>query len=125
MPLIDGGTQRLPRMVGLGNALYLIITGALIGCDHALRMGLVQEVVPQGQALERALEIAATLSAYPQTSLRNDRRAALGGLGLPLEEGLAFEAETHRASLADPQVAEWLKRFAAGERPPPIRPPEG
>lgn len=124
VPLIDGGTQRLPRVVGLGNALYLIITGALIDCDYALRMGLVQEVVPRGQALPRALEIAAALSTYPQVSLRNDRRAALGGLALPLEEGLAFEAETHRSSLADPQVAEWLKRFAAGERPQPLRPPE-
>jgi enoyl-CoA hydratase len=81
--------------------------------------------VPQGQALQRALEVAAALSTYPQTSLRNDRRAVLGGLALPLEEGLVFEADVHKSSLADPQVAEWLRRFAAGERPQPLRPPEG
>src|SRR5574341_1574786 len=94
VPLIDGGTQRLPRIVGLGNALYLINTGVLIDAAHAQRIGLVQEVVPEGQALNRALEIAAALSTYPQTAMRNDRRAALEGLTLPLTEGLTFELET-------------------------------
>ena len=124
VPLVDGGTQRLPRIVGLGNALYLIETGVLIGADHALRLGLVQEVVPEGQALLRALEVAAALSAYPQTAIRNDRRAAVEGLTMPLPEGLAFEVEAHRDTLNDPQMADWLRRYAAGERPPPLRPPE-
>ena len=123
VPLLDGGTQRLPRIVGLGNALYLIETGVLIDADHAQRMGLVQEVVPQGQALARALEVAATLSAYPQTAMRNDRRAAVEGLTMAPDEGLAFEVQAHRDTLNDPQMAEWLKRYAAGERPPPLRPP--
>src|SRR6266545_678474 len=101
VPLVDGGTQRLPRIVGLGNALYLIETGALIDARHALSIDLVQEIVPAGTALERALEIAATLSTYPQGAIRNDRRAA-----------------------RDPAMAEWLARFAKGERPQPIRPPE-
>src|SRR6266571_2043544 len=124
VPLVDGGTQRLPRIVGLGNALYLIETGVLIGAEQVLRMGLVQEVVAKGKALERALEVAQALSAYPQTSMRNDRRAATEGLTMTLEEGLAFEVQAHRDTLADPQMAEWLARYARGERPAPLQPPE-
>jgi enoyl-CoA hydratase len=124
VPLVDGGTQRLPRIVGLGNALYLIETGALLAARQALGMGLVQEVVAAGKALERALEIAGAMSTYPQGAVRNDRRAALEGLTLPLEEGLAHEAAVHRKTASDPAMAEWLTRFAKGERPEPIRPPQ-
>jgi enoyl-CoA hydratase len=124
VPLVDGGTQRLPRIVGLGHALYLIETGALLNARQAFAIGLVQEVVPAGTALDRALEIAATMSTYPQGAIRNDRRAALEGLTLPLEEGLAHEAAVHRDTASDPAMAGWLARFAAGERPQPIRPPE-
>lgn len=124
VPLIDGGTQRLPRIVGLGNALYLIETGALIDAEHALRMGLAQEVVPEGQALQRALQIAEALSSYPQLAIRNDRKAAIEGLALSLSEGLELEAEVHRDTARDPQMGEWLRRFAAGERPTPLQPPD-
>lgn len=124
VPLIDGGTQRLPRIVGLGNALYLIETGVLIGADQAQRMGLVQEVVPEGKALDRALYVAETLSGYPQQAMRNDRLAAIGGLTLTEGAGLKFEEETHRRSVTDPLMAEWLARYARGERPAPLRPPE-
>src|SRR3989449_5814542 len=108
VPLVDGGTQRLPRIVGLANALYLIETGALIDAQHALRIGLVQEVVADGKALERALEIARVLSTYPQGAIRNDRRAALEGLSLPPDEGLAPEGG------GDPRTA---RGPAMGERP--------
>ncbi len=123
MPLLDGGTQRLPRIVGLGNALYLIETGVMIDARHALRMGLVQEVAPGGRALDRALELAGAISGYPQVSLRNDRRAAVEGLSLTLPEGLDLERRVHEASVGDPAMAEGLRRFAAGDRPPPPRPP--
>ena len=123
VPLIDGGTQRLPRIVGLGNALYLIDTGVLIDAEHALRMGLVQELVPDGQALSRALEIAAALSTYPQTAIRNDRRAAIEGLALSLPEGLAHEARVHRDTALEPEMAERLRGYATGDRPEPLRPP--
>jgi enoyl-CoA hydratase len=123
VPLIDGGTQRLPRIVGLGNALYLIETGVLIDAEHALRIGLVQDVVPEGQALERALEVAAAMTGGPpQTAVRNDRRAAIEGLALGIEDGLRLEADVHSRT-RDPQVGEWLRRYAAGDRPPPLRPP--
>jgi enoyl-CoA hydratase len=123
VPLVDGGTQRLPRIVGHANAMYLIVTGALIDAKTALRMGLVQEVVPAGKALERSLEIASVLSTYPQTAMRNDRRAALRAFDLGIDEGLRYEVEATRTSLADPAMAQWLERFAAGERPQPITPP--
>jgi len=123
VPLVDGGTQRLPKIVGLGNALYLIETGVLIDAEHALRIGLVQEVVPPGQALARALELAEAISAYPQASLRNDRQSVYQGISLPLPEGLRLEQRLHRASLSDPDMAEALRRYAEGQRPLPPRPP--
>jgi len=124
VPLLDGGTQRLPDIVGLGNALYLIETGVMIDARHALRMGLVQDVVAKGRALDRALELAAAMSTYPQLSLRNDRRAAIEGLSLPLPEGLDLERRVHEASLSDPAMAEGLRRYREGDRPPPPRAPE-
>jgi enoyl-CoA hydratase len=123
VPLVDGGTQRLPKIVGLGNALYLIETGVLIDSDHALRIGLVQEVVPRGQAVARALELAEAISAYPQASLHNDRKSVYQGMSLSLPEGLRLEQQLHQASLSDPDMAEALRRYAAGQRPPPPRPP--
>lgn len=122
VPLVDGGTQRLPRIVGLGNALYLIETGALIDADHALRIGLAQEVVAEGQAVARALEIAALLSTYPQLAMRRDRQAALEGLSLSLPDGLAHEAQVHRDTVGE-EMSERLRGFAAGDRPEPLRPP--
>ncbi len=122
VPLLDGGTQRLPDIVGLGNALYLIESGVMVNARHALRMGLVQEVVPQGRALNRALELAGAMSTYPQVSLRNDRRAAIEGLSLSLREGLDLERSVHEASLGDPAMAEGLRRYRSGDRPPPPRP---
>lgn len=124
VPLLDGGTQRLPDIVGLGNALYLIETGVMIDVQRALAMGLVQEIVPKGRALERALKLAGAISGYPQISLRNDRRAAIEGLSLPLPEGLDLERRVHEASLGDPAMAEGLRRYAARDRPPPPRPPQ-
>jgi enoyl-CoA hydratase len=124
VPLVDGGTQRLPKIVGLANALYLIDTGAQINAQTAQRMGLVQEIVPRGKALERALEVASIISSYPQPAMRADRRATLAAYDLKIDEGLRFEVEVHRESMADPAMPAWLERFAKGERPQPIRPPE-
>lgn len=123
VPLIDGGTQRLPRIVGLGNALYLIETGIVIDANAALHMGLVQEVVPERQALPRALEIAEVMTKYPKNCLHNDRRATYEGLSLSLSEGLRLEASIHQNSLSDPEMKEKLRRYATGQRPPFPRPP--
>jgi enoyl-CoA hydratase len=122
VPLVDGGTARLPRIVGLGNALYLIQTGVMIEASHALRMGLVQEVVPRGKALDRALELAAAISSYPRTSLLGDRRSAIEGLPLSIPEALDLERRIHEDSLRDPSMAAGLRRFQSGDRPPPPTP---
>src|SRR5271167_292680 len=92
VPLIDGGTQRLPRIVGLGRALDLILTGRMIDAQEALAMGLLTEIVAHGAHLERALELAEGLARFPQPTMLADRRAAIEGFGLPLTEALALEA---------------------------------
>ncbi|HEX6696346.1 MAG TPA: crotonase/enoyl-CoA hydratase family protein [Solirubrobacteraceae bacterium] len=113
VPLIDGGTQRLPRIVGLGRALDLILSGRLVGAEEALAMGLLTEVVPAGEHLARALAMAEGLAAFPQETMLADRRAALEGFGLPLAEGLALEAQAGPAIFADAVAG--AARFAGGE----------
>ncbi|MGB9698422.1 MAG: enoyl-CoA hydratase/isomerase family protein [Thermodesulfobacteriota bacterium] len=88
----DGGTQRLWRIIGLGRAMELIITGKRINAQEALAIGLVNEVVPQGLALPRCLELAEMISQFPQGALRTDKEALLRGIGEPLTEGLRIEA---------------------------------
>jgi enoyl-CoA hydratase len=113
VPLIDGGTQRLPRIVGLGRALDLILSGRLVETEEALAMGLLTEVVPAGEHLARALEMAEGLAAFPQETMLADRRAALEGFGLPLAEGLALEAQAGPAIFA--AAVAGAARFAGGE----------
>jgi enoyl-CoA hydratase len=113
VPLIDGGTQRLPRIVGMGRALEMILTGRVIDASEALDWGLVTEVVAPGGHLERALEIAEGLARFPQRTMLSDRRAALEGIGLPFAEGLALEAVLGRDSVIT--GAAGAARFAAGE----------
>jgi enoyl-CoA hydratase len=113
VPLIDGGTQRLPRIVGMGRALDMILTGRLVDTDEALAMGLLTEVVPAGEHLARALEMAEGLAAFPQETMLADRRAALEGLGRPLADGLALEAQAGPAVFADAIAG--AARFAGGE----------
>jgi enoyl-CoA hydratase len=113
VPLIDGGTQRLPRIVGLGRALDMILSGRVVEAEEAERIGLVTEVVPPGGHLERALEIAEALARFPQETMLADRSAALEGIGLTLEEGLRLEA---RAGLPTLEAAvAGAARFASGE----------
>jgi enoyl-CoA hydratase len=113
VPLIDGGTQRLPRVVGLGRALDLILTGRIVDAQEALSIGLVTEVVPEGQHLQRALQLAEGLAVFPQRTMLADRRAAIGGLGMRLPDGLALEAQAGPDTFAD--AVQGAARFAAGE----------
>lgn len=122
VPFADGGTQRFARIVGQGTALWLIETGVRIDARRALAIGLVQEVVAEGRALDRALDLGRHIAGYPQSSLRADRTATLATWGLPLAEGLRLEAEGVRATLGDPEMSAGLARFAAHERPEPPRP---
>lgn len=121
LSLADGGTQRLPRVVGVGNALYMIETGAEIDADHARVMGLAQEVVPAGTAVRRALELAQHIAEYSQWGIRADREAALRTIGMDLHDGLDLEAELCRAPALGDEAAAGMQRFAAGDRPPPPR----
>jgi enoyl-CoA hydratase len=113
VPLIDGGTQRLPRIVGMGRALDLILSGRIVEAEEALAIGLLTEVVPSGKHLERALEMAEGLAAFPQETMLADRRSALEGFGMSLEDGLAREAEIGGA--VSGIGVEGATRFAAGE----------
>jgi enoyl-CoA hydratase len=113
VPLIDGGTQRLPRIVGLGRALDLILSGRMVHSEEALGMGLLTEVVAPGRHLERALAYAEALAAFPQVTMLADRRAAIEGFGLPLEAALAVEAKAGLETFG--VAAEGAARFAAGE----------
>ncbi|MGN6274929.1 MAG: crotonase/enoyl-CoA hydratase family protein [Solirubrobacterales bacterium] len=113
VPLIDGGTQRLPRVVGMGRALELILTGRPVEAEEAQRIGLVNEVVEPGTHLQRALELAERLASFPQETMLSDRRAALEGAGLSLAEGLELERRLGCDVL--PVALQGAARFASGE----------
>jgi enoyl-CoA hydratase len=113
VPLIDGGTQRLPRIVGMGRALDLILTGRIVDAPEALAMGMVTEIVEPGAHLIRALEIAEGLASFPQQTMLMDRMAAIEGFGLPLDEALALEAKSGPATFGD--AISGAARFAGGE----------
>jgi len=115
--LADGGTQRLPRIIGFGRAMELIITGRVIDAREALAIGLVHEVVPSGTSLSRALELARFISELPQEALRTDKEAAVRGFGRPLDEGLRIEAECFNRSIFSAATQEGLRRFRERDHP--------
>jgi len=112
VPLIDGGTVRLPRLVGMGHAMDLILTGRKVGAAEALQMGLANRVVPMGGAREAALALARQLSGFPQATLRADRLSAYRQWDLGLEEALHQEWERGKQRLPDAFAG--AARFAAG-----------
>jgi len=113
VPLLDGGTQRLPRVVGMGRALELILTGRPLKAEEAKQIGLVNEVVDPGEHLDRALELAERIASFPQETMLADRRAAIEGFGQPLADGLKLEAELGNQVLD--VAVRGAKRFASGE----------
>lgn len=113
----DGGTQRLPRLIGMSRALDLIITGRVIGAPEAERIGLVNEMTRSGLAVSRALDLAHTIAALPQPALRTDLEATVRGFGRPLEEGLAIEAECFNQLIGDPELHSGARRFLDREHP--------
>ncbi len=115
VPLVDGGTVRLPRLVGLGRALDLILTGRPVSADEALAMGLANRVVDSGRALEAALELARELGRFPQRCLRGDRLSAWRQWNLDLGEALREETRIGLEVIASGETAAGARRFAAGE----------
>jgi enoyl-CoA hydratase len=114
VPLIDGGTVRLPRLIGLSHALDLILTGRAVSAEEALAMGLVNRVVPRGTSRAAAEQLALELASLPQVCLLHDRLAAHEGLELPFEAAMRNELEHGLASLRA-GAAGGAARFAAGE----------
>ena len=114
VPLIDGGTVRLPRLIGHSRALDMILTGRAVGAEEALSFGLANRVVPAGQARAAAQELAAGISRFPQICLRADRRSSYVQWGLSLQDALKYEGREG----AKPLLAEakhGAARFAAGK----------
>lgn len=114
VPLVDGGTVRLPRLIGQSRALDMILTGRAVDAAEALEFGLVNRLVDDGQALDAAIELAQSLAALPQTCLRNDRESALRQWSLDEATALRLEAELGLASLATGEAEEGATLFTRG-----------
>ena len=115
VPLVDGGTVRLPRLIGHSRAMDLILTGRGVGADEALAIGLVNRVAPDGEALAMALVLAHELAALPQRCLRSDRRAAIEQWGLAESDALAREHDHGIATITSGESQAGAARFAAGD----------
>lgn len=114
VPLIDGGTVRLPRIIGLGRALDLILTGRAVSAREALEMGLVNRMVPNGRALDEAIALADTILSFPELCMRSDRLSTYEALDLPLDEALRNEFRRGRDAL-DSETRAGAERFIRKE----------
>jgi enoyl-CoA hydratase len=114
VPLMDGGTVRLPRLVGMSHALDLVLTGRGVSAEEALRMGLANRIVDPGEALAAAVELAHEIAALPPICLRSDRRSVYEQEGLPLDDAMANEFRLGVATIATGEIRAGVGRFRAG-----------
>ncbi len=114
VPLIDGGTIRLPRLIGQSHAMDLILTGRPVSGDEAQRMGLANRLTEPGQALDEALVLAAQLAGFPQRCMRSDRQSAIDQWGSPLGDALANEVELGMATIRSGETRAGATRFSEG-----------
>lgn len=114
VPLIDGGTVRLPRLIGQSRALDLLLTGRAVGADEAYDIGLVNRLVEPGDARAAAVALARDIARFPQRSLRSDRRSALEQWDIPFDEALANEFSYGIETIASGETQAGARRFAAG-----------
>lgn len=114
VPLVDGGTIRLPRLVGQSIAMDMILTGRPVKADEALRVGLANRVVPKGRARQEAEALAKEIARVPQICMREDRASALEQWGMSLDAALANELEHGKKALQSAELAEGVGRFVAG-----------
>jgi enoyl-CoA hydratase len=110
-PMLDGGTQRLPRLIGMGRALEMIMTGRLVDAKEAKEIGLVNDVVPKGQALAKAIELGRRIADFPQYGLKLDRQAVYAGWGTTLEEGLRIEKQIVGPALRQQEATSGVVNF--------------
>ena len=115
VPLIDGGTVRLPRLIGHSRAMDLILTGRAVDAEEALQMGLANRVVAEGEALQAALTLAEQLSRFPQNCLRSDRLSACEQWGMPLDDALRNEFKRGLTVIDSRETVEGATRFTSGK----------
>jgi enoyl-CoA hydratase len=116
VPLVDGGTVYLPRLLGWGSALPLIITGQRISAERAHQIGLVWELVEAGQGLARALDMARQICAQPRDAMLADLNSAINGWHLPLEAALELEARSMHPVMQSESTKQGVKAFQEGKR---------
>ncbi len=115
VPLVDGGTARLPRLIGVSRALDLILTGRAVGAEEALAIGLANRVVREGESRTAAEALAREIADFPQACLRNDRLSIYESFGMPVDEALINELQRGTQTLASGESASGARRFAGGQ----------
>ena len=115
VPMLNGGSQRLPQIVGLRRALDIVLTGRAVNAEEAYRIGLASELVPEGAAFSRAMELATYLASVPQVCLKNDRRAVYSGIDVELAAGLQIEAIIASETIASGEPFAGATQFQSGK----------